>query len=157
MTDGEIVRFPQSDGERIYHYRRAGESIPDIATRLDMTTGEVVRLFREYMVQMVAETSVSEREHLVAMELDRLDQLMTPFWVAGTEGEKEGAEVYLKIAAHRAKLLRLDQPTPDELKGHAQIIVVTGGKEEYEEALRAGREAGQVTGRAGDDDDEEDA
>jgi hypothetical protein len=82
---------------------------------------------------------------------------MTPFWVAGTEGDKEGAETYLKIANHRMKLLRLDQPTPDELKGQQQIIVVTGGKAEYEEALRAGREREQVAGPTGDDDDEEDA
>jgi len=77
--------------------------------------------------------------------------------VQGTEGDKEGAEVTLKIMAQRMKLLRLDQPSPDELANATQVIVVSGGKEAYERALRAGREQHQVTGPARDDGQEEEA
>lgn len=147
---------PENRSERVYHYRRAGESFQEIAKTLEMSTAEVIRAYREYMRSMVAEYSLHERDFIVVSELDRLDQLMKPFYVAGTEGEREGAEVYLKIAAHRAKLLRLDQPTPEELKGHTQVIVVTGSKEEFEAALLEGQQR-QVAGPARDDDEEEDA
>lgn len=154
MTD-ELVPLPRAE-ERVYHYRRAGESFHEIAATMGMSTAEVIRAYRSYMTEMVSEYSLHEREHIVISELDRLDQLMKPFYAAGTEGEKEGAEVYLKIAAHRAKLLRLDQPTPDELKGQTQVIVVTGSKEEFEAALLEGQRR-QVTGPPRDDGEEEDA
>ena len=155
---GEIIEFPENREEinkRIYHYKRAGENFKEIAARLNMTSSEVVRGYREYMKELVTEFSVHERDHIVATELDRLDQVMTPFYTAATEGEKEGAEVYLKIAAHRMKLLRLDQPTPDELKGRTQVIVVSGTKEDFEQALLHGRQMKQVTGPTRDDGDEE--
>jgi hypothetical protein len=158
MSD-EVIVFPDDRRElnqRIYHYKRAGESFDEIAERLNLGASEVIRGYRNYMKEIVAEYSLHEREHIVAMELDRLDQLMQPFYIAGTQGEKEGAEVYLKIAAHRAKLLRLDQPTPDELRGQTQVIVVTGSKEEFEQALKEGQMR-QVTGPDRDDGDEEEA
>lgn len=154
----EVVQFPSDEiNKRIYHLKRGGESFTEIAERMNLDPSDVIRRYRHYMVDIVTEYSVKERDHIVAMELDRLDQLMIPFYVAGTEGEKEGAETYLKIAAHRAKLLRLDQPTPDELSKSMQVIVVSGSKADYEEALRRGREMPQVAGRVGDDDDEEEA
>lgn len=155
---GEVIQFPNDEtNKKIYHLKRAGESFTEIAERLNMEQNDVIRRYRHYMVDIVTEFSVRERDHIVAMELDRLDQLMIPFWVAGTEGDKEGAETYLKIAAHRSKLLRLDQPTPDELSKSMQVIVVSGSKADYEEALRRGREMPQVTGSVGDDDGEEEA
>src|SRR5512139_3933472 len=154
---GDVVPFDEHDlSRRIYHYKRAGDSFDEIADHLGLTSSEVIRGYRSYMTSIVAEHSLRERDHIVATELDRLDQLMKPFYAAGTEGEKEGAEVYLKIAAHRAKLMRLDQPTPDELKGHTQVIVVTGNKEEFEAALKEGQMR-QVAGPPRDDETEEDA
>lgn len=155
---GEIIPFPDDRdvNKRIYHYKRAGDSFEEIAETLDLTSAEVVRGYRKYMTELVKERSVHERDFLVAEELDRLDQVMKPFYAAGTQGEKEGAEIYLKVAAQRMKLLKLDQPTPDELKGATQIIVVTGNKEEFERALREGQMK-QVAGPTRDDDDEEEA
>jgi hypothetical protein len=156
---GELIAFPENKreaDERIYHYRRAGEDFSVIAERMEMSISEVIKGFRRFMVELVAEYSLNEREQIVALELSRLDELMTPFYMAGTQGEKEGAEVYLKIAAHRAKLLRLDQPTPQELNGRGQVIVVTGTKEEFELALREGQMR-QVAGPPRDDEDDEEA
>lgn len=152
----DIIQFPNERNKQIYHLRRGGLSIEDIAIQLEITTAEVVRGFRTYMIDMVSETSLKERDHIVAMELDRLDQLTQPFYAQATEGEKDGLDGYLKIAAHRMKLLRLDQPTPDELGKGTQIIVVTGNKEDYEAALIAGQQR-QVAGLVGDDDEEEEA
>lgn len=156
---GDIIQFPDDRRElnqRIYHYKRAGESFDQIAEHLDMSSSDVIRGFRTYMKEIVAEHSLNEREYIVAMELDRLDQLMQPFYNSGIEGEKDGAEVYLKISAQRAKLLRLDQPTPDELRGRTQVIVVTGNKDEFEAALREGQMR-QVAGPPRDDEDEQEA
>jgi len=153
---GELIAFPDNkrkQDEQIYHYRRAGEEFSVIADRMELSLSEVIKGFRRFMVELVAEYSLNEREQIIALELSRLDELMTPFYVAGTQGEKEGAEVYLKIAAHRAKLLRLDVPTPDELGGRGQVIVVTGTKEDFEHALREGQMR-QVAGPARDDEDD---
>lgn len=143
----ELVNYDEDDiNKRIYHYKRAGESFDSIAQLLGLKSADVVRGYRAYMQDIVAEYSLTEREHIVAMELARLDEMMMPFYAQGTEGDKEGAEVTLKIMAHRAKLLRLDQPTPEELTRNAQIIVVTGTKEEFEQALREGQQKRQVDG-----------
>ncbi len=155
---GAVVPFPSSDQDKqIYHLRRAGLDFTEICERLEISKTEAISSFRRYMLGMVADQNLHEREHIVAMEMARLDDLMTPFYVAGTQGEKDGAEVYLKIAAQRMKLLRLDQPSPEELANTTQVIVVSGGKEDYERALRAGREQYLVAGPAGDDGDEEEA
>lgn len=143
----ELVDYDEDDiNKRIYHYKRAGESFDSIARLLGVTSADVVRGYREYMQDIVAEYSLTEREHIVAMELNRLDELMIPFYAQGTEGDKEGAEVTLKIMNQRMKLLRLDQPTPEELTRNAQVIVVTGTKEEFEAALREGQQKRQVSG-----------
>jgi hypothetical protein len=153
-----VLPFPKDDTDKkIYHFKRAGLSFEEIAERLELTVPDAIRGYRAYMVDMVSEYSLQERDHIIAMELARLDEMMIPFYVQGTEGDKEGAEVTLKIMAQRMKLLRLDQPSPDELAKTTQVIVVTGGKEDYERALRAGREQYQVTGRAGENGDEEEA
>jgi hypothetical protein len=156
---GDIIQFPGDNAElnqRIYHYKRAGDSFEEIAAKLEMSSADVVRGFRKYMTDLVSEVPLSEREHATALELERLDQLMKPFYAAGVEGEKEGAEVYLKISAQRHKLLKLDQPTPDDLNGRQQIIVVTGTKEEFEQALREGQMR-QVAGPSRDDGTDEEA
>jgi hypothetical protein len=153
-----VIQFPVDDTDKkIYHFKRAGLSFEEIAERLQLTVPECIRGYRAYMVDMVSEYSLQERDHIIAMELARLDEMMIPFYVQGTEGDKEGAEVTLKIMAQRMKLLRLDQPSPDELANATQVIVVSGGKEAYERALRAGREQHQVTGPARDDGQEEEA
>ena len=155
---GEVIPFPRDDtNKKIYHFKRAGVSFEEISERLEMTVPDVIRGYRAYMVAMVSEYSLAERDHIIAMDLARLDEMMTPFYVQGTEGDKEGAEVTLKIMAQRMKLMRLDQPSPEELAHTTQVIVVTGGKEDYERALRAGREQYQVAGPLGDDGDEEEA
>lgn len=153
----EIIPFEDPISARVYHYKRAGESFRDIADRLELSSAEVVRRYREYMREIVAEYSITERDHIVAMELQRLDELMIPFLASGVTGDKEGAETTLKIMSQRMKLLRLDQPTPDELTRNAQVIVVTGSKEEFEQALREGREQRQVTGPSGDDEGDKEA
>lgn len=155
----ELVPAMDDDNfaERVYHYKRAGEDFAEIAERLELTTSQVVNYYRAYMRGIVAEYSLNEREYIVATELDRLDKMMQPFYAAATVGDKEGAETTLKIMSHRMKLLRLDQPTPDELSRNTQVIVVTGTKEEFEEALRAGRQLKQVAGSGGDDEGEQEA
>jgi hypothetical protein len=153
-----VIQFPVDDTDKkIYHFKRAGLSFEEIAQRLEKTVPEVIKGYRHYMIDMVSEYSLQERDHIIAMELARLDEMMIPFYVQGTEGDKEGAEVTLKIMAQRMKLLRLDQPSPEELANTTQVIVVSGGKEAYERALRAGREQYQVAGPTGDDGAEEEA
>lgn len=155
---GEVIYLPQDDtNSKIYHFKRAGLSFEEIAQRMNLSTTEVIRGYRAYMVGMVSEYSLHERDHIIAMELSRLDEMMIPFYAQGAEGDKEGAEVTLKIMAQRMKLLRLDQPSPEEMAHTTQVIVVTGGKEDYERALRAGREQHQVAGPTSDDGDEEEA
>lgn len=149
MTD--IVPFKEEDA---YHLRMGGMSFDEIAERLSITTREAVAHYRHRQVELMRDVGLDTREQLQQMDLARLDAMMVPFYAAATQGDKEGAEVTLKIMAHRAKLLRLDQPMPSDEQVTVQTIVVTGSKEEFLEALESGRRvAGPVQDDGGEEED----
>jgi hypothetical protein len=142
---------------QVYHLRRAGRSFEQIAEEMGIEVSKAVEHFRSYMISLVSASTMEEREYLKAMELDRLDQMMLPFYNAAVEGDKEGAEVTLKIMAHRAKLGQLDRADPNDDSLRTQVIVVSGDRHEFEEALRLGRERSTVAGSLVDDDQEKEA
>lgn len=156
MTE-QTLETVQTLEEQIFYRRKIGMNFRDIAAQLNIKPDDAVKIHRRFMIEIATEYSVNERDQIIAMEMERLDSLVMGYYVAGMEGDLDSAKFALSAMQYRAKLLRLDQPTPDELSGKTQFIVVSGTKEDFEEALRSGRDQyRQVTSHVRDDSDEED-
>ena len=135
MTD--IVKYEPA--ERVYFMRKAGLSFVDIAADMDMTTGEVVGLFRSFQTQMASTYGLDDRKALVHLELDRLDDLQSKVWPEAMTGDLKAVESVLKIMTTRMKLMGLDQLTPGDAQQVANILVVGNDKAAFLEALTHGR------------------
>lgn len=132
--DQELV----SNEQQIYHLRRAGVSVDEIADKVGVSTAVVVRTYREYVTKMMSEHSLTDRDMIIAVEEDRLDSVFTPFFVAAQSGDMDGLKGMLAIMTHRMKLQRLDMPSPDELARNITVLV-GGTAEDFAEALRTGQ------------------
>lgn len=143
--------------EQVFYRRKIGMSFADIARELSITKEYAVRLYRKLMVDIAAEYSVRDRDQILAMELARNEDMHRAYYEAGLMGDIDSAKFALELSKHRAKILRLDQPTPEDMLDQTQVIIVSGTKEDFQEALDAGRQAVTITSsQVGDDDEEED-
>lgn len=142
---------------RVFHMRKCGTSFEDIAVALEITRDDAMKMYRKLLVEITTEYSLDEREQIKALELARLDSLVEPYYIAGVEGDIDSARFALSAMQYRAKVLKLDHPTPDEMASRGHVVLVTGSKEEFQKALLAGQqEYRQVTSQIVDDSDEED-
>ena len=147
---------PWDAAAQAYHLRVAGKDFTEIAADLDISVPQAVKMYRDFQMDLLRDVGLDTREQAQYLELERLDRMMLPFFAAACEGDKEGADVALKIMALRMKLLRLDQPMPTDDGVKVQTIVVTGTREEFVAALSEGRMAGIAQDDGGDEEDSED-
>lgn len=148
MADGDVSAYETS--EQIWHLRMAGFSFAEIAQRLDFSTNDVHRLYRAFVMHLAADVSLDRREQIVQLELQRLDMMQRQHFMMSMAGDPKHTEAVLKIMAHRMKLLQLDAHDPRETAG--QVLLISGDRETYIEALKAGRE---LPGRPDPDDGED--
>lgn len=154
MSDLEKI---QPLEHQVFYMKKCGASFEDISQELGITRDEAMKMYRTLLVEITTEYSVDEREQIKALELARLDSLVQPYYIAGIEGDLDSARFALSAMQYRAKILKLDQPTPDEMMNRGHIVLVTGSKEDFEEALLHGqRQHLQVTSQIVDDGNEED-
>lgn len=154
MTDLDQV---QPLEHRVFFMKKCGASFEEISQELGVSRDDAMKMYRKLLVEVTTEYSVEEREQIKALELARLDALVQPYYIAGMEGDLDSAKFALAAMQYRAKVLKLDQPTPDELMNRGHVVLVTGSKEDFEEALLNGqRQHLQVTSQVVDDGNEED-
>lgn len=154
MTDLDHV---QPLEHRVFYMKKCGASFDEISDELGIHKDDAIKMYRKLLVEITTEYSVEEREQIKALELARLDALVQPYYIAGVEGDLDSAKFALSAMQYRAKVLKLDQPTPDELLNRGHVVLVTGSKEEFEAALINGQQQHlQVTSQVVDDGNEED-
>lgn len=144
---------PTDPEAQVYHLRKSGMSFLDIAERLAISSAEAIAAFRRYTVTLAASYSLDERQALVQLELERLNDLQAAVWAPATAGDRASIETALKIMAHRSKLLQLDAVTPVDNQQVQNILVVGGDQETFLEALRAGRKKAVTSADPENEDD----
>jgi hypothetical protein len=159
--------------EIIYHYRMAGETLAWIAAKLNLSLNRTATYMRQYTVEMSKHVNLEDRQSVVQMELDRLDQLQASHWVPATEyhevatlvGKGESAHVelveappdinhakfVLDLMRHRAKLQGLEQLNPTDQNVVHQVLVVGASQQAFLEALQAGQHPALPSGHRDND------
>lgn len=139
--------------EKIWYLRCAGLSIPQIAQSLQMDEDDVIWRYRDYQVKLAKNVGLEKREQQAHMVTAQLDSLQYPYYELAMQGDIKAAEFVLKVIQTRMKLFNLDAANPNTDEGRHQILVVGTSKEEFIEALAAGRT--QLTGALSDDEEDE--
>lgn len=127
------------DPQKIYHLRKAGYSFQMIAEMVESTVSICMNLYREFQVDLAKEVSLHDREAMALLELARLDELQTPFYIQALQGDTKSLDGVLKIMAHRMKIGGLDQANPTDPRAAANIILVGGSQQDFIDALAQGK------------------
>lgn len=141
--------------EQVWHARLAGYTFTEISHRFEISTAEAVARFREFTVELAKDVSLDKRAQMVALDLQRLDMMQREHFKYSVAGDTNHTKAMLGIMSHRAKLLQLDRFDPSTEAGRQAVLIVSGDREAFIEALQAGRR--QLSGPSPDDGvDEED-
>lgn len=119
-----------------YDLKLAGKSLYEIAEALNIrSAAEVGQLLQDRFNYDAGYLTTTERESILALELARCDRLQDACWEEAMTGEPRAIDSAIKVMAHRAKLLHMEQVDPVVQKN---LVLVMGEKEsDYIEALKA--------------------
>jgi len=136
---------PDDVAQRIYHLRKIGETFPDIRKYLDhdgieLSLSQVVGLFRGFQKSLAQAYGPEDREQLLGMELERLDELQKAWWNEATQ-EVAAAKLVLDISKQRSRLLGLDIPDGTDKNVQQTVLIIGDDKRSFMEALQQGKES----------------
>ena len=122
--------------ERAYwaqRLRNVGYEWAQIAWRVGYgSRGACIMEVRTYLQRAALEMEAEQRSEALAMELNRLDELQTPYYIAAISGDLKSAEFVLKVMSQRAKLMRWEDTSADS--GGTKTLIIT--PENYQTELR---------------------
>jgi hypothetical protein len=126
-------------GEKVFHYRMAGDSIEEIADRLKMKPQTISRSLEAYN-RYVAEERAHDKDSAAELELARLDRLIQCWWLDATQGQDfRAAQTVLAAIDRRVKIQHLDQLDASNPTDLQQILVIGQSQADFIRALEAGR------------------
>lgn len=114
--------------------RRSGRSLWSIAEHLGISERKANTLIADTLKEAADLVDAGHKRSLLAMEVDRLDELQSAVWQDAISGDRQAVETALKIIQARAKVLGLDNMPTSTITNNT--IVVAGTSEEYVAALR---------------------
>lgn len=119
---------------RALSMRKMGRSWWDIAESLQISENQASQLVSHAINQAAALVDEGMKRSLLAMEVERLDDLQAAIWADALGGDLKAVETTLKIIQARAKVLGLDNIQTTSVTNNT--IVVAGTSEEYVAALK---------------------
>lgn len=120
---------------KAYELRLAGKSWFEIAKTLGIVESDARTIVSNQLTAAAAAVSDGAKQELLALEIERIDQLHASRWEAALRGDRVAFDQILKLAELRAKRLRLDDISDVSITNNT--LVVAGTTEEYINALRA--------------------
>lgn len=151
---------PDALGRQIYLLRKTGVSFPDIQQRMldegipAPSLDNLMKLHRSFQMKLAQTIGTDERKALLAMELDRLDDLQAAVWPQAMNGYTHAVKSVLDIMSMRAKFTGLDQLNAQDKNTLQSVLIVGGDTQSFIEALEYGRKK-IVAGEDPDDDDDQ--
>ena len=130
---GEVVK---TRAEQAYDLKRQGKTLQFIADELGYSSvAEVSTAISSRMELEAQYITVEERQSLLQMENDRLDELQAVYYPSALLGDFKSADMVLRIMAMRQKVNKMDALDTDT---NQQTVLIIGGKEEdYVKQLKA--------------------
>lgn len=120
---------------RAYRLRQQGYSWWEVAEDVQISEAMAGKLINEQLEEAAKLIDEGTKRTLLALEVDRLDQLQKAIWRQAIGGDLRAVETVLKIISTRAKLLGLDDITVNNITNNTVVISGTGA--EYIDALKA--------------------
>jgi len=120
---------------RAYKLRQQGYSWWEVAEDVQVSEAVAGRLINEQLEEAARLIDEGTKRTLLALEVDRLDQLQKGIWRQAISGDLRAVETVLKIISTRAKLLGLDDITINNITNNT--VVIAGNGPDYVEALKA--------------------
>lgn len=119
---------------RAYQLRATGTSWWDIAEELGVSEGQAARLVADQINTAARLVDDGAKRNLLALEVDRLDQIQRSLWDRAIGGDLRAVDAVLRIITTRAKILGLENATAATVTNNT--IVVAGNTDEYIAALQ---------------------
>lgn len=136
---GDLTTVPRVKvQERMYHLRMGGRSLGAISDEMNIPMDRVARMINDYAELLETAAGEDEKKQALYLETSRLDALQEAAWNAAMDGDLKAIETVLKISARRSKIMGLDLVPTQEVQVTSNTLVM-GSKEEFLEALNAGR------------------
>lgn len=110
--------------------RKAGATFEAIASALGVSAQQAWRDVRAALAAVVARRD-TDAEALIALELERLDQVVLAMLPRARDGNTRAAAVLVRASESRRRLLGLDSPVRAELTGaHGGPVAVAAARAE---------------------------
>ena len=121
--------------DQAYALRRQGKSLSDVALLSGYPSGAAVsQAISDRFSQLARAITTIERDNILLMELDRLDELQAAHYESAMYGDIKSGEFVLRVMQHRAKLCKLDQPEADASQN--TVLIVGKAESSYVEQLK---------------------
>jgi len=144
VTSAALLQDERNEKARkALEMRRSGRSLWSIAEHLGISERNVNTLISDALKEAADLVDAGHKRSLLAMEVDRLDELQSAVWQDAINGDRQAVETALKIIQARAKVLGLDNMPTSTITNNT--IVVAGTSEEYVAALRRVAELPVIT------------
>lgn len=119
MAQSDGPRLEGRNGEiwRSYLFGKTQEAIAEEYGISQQRVSEIVREVRESLPE-------TDAQELRRADLERLDAMLPNNILMAVAGDKDAVSSVLKIMERRAKLLGLDAPTRQEIKGGLQYQIL---------------------------------
>lgn len=121
-----------ADARKAWVMRQNGATFFQIAEELSISEHAAAKTVREVADHVAELIDVGAKQEILVTELTRLDRLQAGIFTMAEAGDMRALDGVLKIMAHRAKLLGLDQVTVDNRK---QTVVIAGDSDSYLSAI----------------------
>jgi lambda repressor-like predicted transcriptional regulator len=122
--------------DRIYALKKQGKSLSEIALLEGYSNAAAVSQALAMRFDQQARTITSlEREAILQLELDRLDDLQAAHYESALYGDIRSGQFVLQVMQHRMKLLKMDQP--DAETGGQTVLIVGDAESAYVDKLKA--------------------
>lgn len=140
-----LIEKQNEDARRALEMRKQGQSWWYIAEKLGITESAASNLVSHAITAAANLVDEGMKRNLLALEVERLDELQRAVWTDAVGGDIRAVEAALKIIQARSKVLGLDNITTGTVTNNT--IVVAGTSEEYVAALqRVARSAHIIEG-----------
>lgn len=128
-----LLERQNEQARKALELRRAGKSLFEIAEELQLTEYAVTGLVHRAIAEASALVNSATKTELLALEVQRLDQLQTAVWDAALSGDLKAVETTIKLIQARTKLLGLeDDPNAGT---RVRAVVIPPGMGEYAMSL----------------------
>lgn len=139
----DIHQEPSADelGEYIFHLRKAAIPWSRISEMVreryqkEITVNYAAQLYRDFNVSLAQAYGTDDREQLIRLENERLDDMQQALWPEVLAGDHHAANTVIKVMQHRAKINGLDQIDLRDQNVQAQVLVVGANQRDWIEAL----------------------